>query len=36
MSNHEPTVCVSFDGVLADYSKGWQGADVLGEPLEAV
>ena len=27
------TVCVDLDGVLADYSKGWQGVDVIGDPL---
>lgn len=28
------TVCVDLDGVLANYSKGWQGPDKIGEPLE--
>lgn len=27
------TICVDFDGVIADYSKGFQGPDVFGEPL---
>lgn len=27
------TICVDFDGVIADYSKGFQGVDVFGEPL---
>lgn len=26
------TVAVDLDGVLADYSKGWQGLDTIGEP----
>lgn len=27
------TVCVDMDGVLADYSKGWQGIDHIGDPI---
>lgn len=27
------TICVDLDGVLADYSKGWQGVDVIGDPI---
>lgn len=27
------TVCVDLDGVLADYSQGWQGLDHIGDPL---
>jgi hypothetical protein len=27
------TVCVDLDGVLADYSKGWQGVDTIGDPV---
>ncbi len=27
------TVCVDLDGVLADYSKGWQGVDKIGDPI---
>jgi len=27
------TICIDFDGVLADYSKGYQGKDVFGEML---
>lgn len=26
-------VCVDLDGVLADYSKGWQGVGVIGDPI---
>jgi hydroxymethylpyrimidine pyrophosphatase-like HAD family hydrolase len=26
-------VCVDFDGVIADYSQGFQGPGVYGEPL---
>jgi hypothetical protein len=26
-------VCVDLDGVLADYSKGWQGVEVIGDPI---
>lgn len=32
-SPHQKTICVDFDGVIADYSKGFQGQDVFGEPL---
>lgn len=28
-----PVVCIDVDGVLADYSKGWQGAHRIGDPL---
>ncbi len=27
------TICVDMDGVLADYSKGWQGIDIIGDPI---
>ena len=27
------TVCVDLDGVLADFSGGWQGIDVIGDPI---
>lgn len=27
------TICVDLDGVLADYSKGWQGVDHIGDPI---
>ena len=27
-------IAIDFDGVLADYSKGWQGWNVFGEPIE--
>ena len=29
----QKTICVDFDGVIADYSKGFQGKDVFGESL---
>jgi hypothetical protein len=28
------TICVDFDGVIADYSDGFQGVDVFGKPIE--
>jgi hypothetical protein len=27
------TVCVDLDGVLADYSAGWQSIDHIGDPI---
>lgn len=27
------TVAVDLDGVLADFSMGWQGVDVIGDPI---
>lgn len=34
MSNkNKKTVCVALDGVLADYSKGWQGIEHIGDPI---
>lgn len=33
VSSGHKTVCVDFDGVIADYSKGFQGNDVFGEVL---
>lgn len=27
------TICIDLDGVLADYSKGWQGVEVIGDPI---
>ena len=27
------TIAIDFDGVLADYSKGYQGKDVFGTPI---
>lgn len=27
------TALVDLDGVLADYSKGWQGVDKIGDPI---
>lgn len=29
----ERTVCIDFDGVIHDYSDGWQGLDVFGEAV---
>lgn len=31
---HQKTICIDFDGVLHDYSKGYQGLDVFGEPVK--
>lgn len=31
--SHQKTVCVDFDGVIADYSQGFKGEDVFGHPL---
>lgn len=30
---HKPTIAIDVDGVLADYSKGWQGVHIIGNPL---
>lgn len=27
------TICIDFDGVIHDYSNGWQGVDVFGKPV---
>lgn len=27
------TICVDLDGVLADFSKGWQGINHIGDPI---
>lgn len=27
------TICIDFDGVIHDYSKGWQGDDVFGQMI---
>lgn len=31
--SHEKTICVDFDGVIADYSQGFLGKDIFGPPL---
>lgn len=33
MSKKKQTICVDFDGVLHDYSQGFQGEDVFGDML---
>lgn len=35
-SKYKPTVCIDLDGVIADYSKGWQGDEYFGEPITGV
>lgn len=32
-SGKRKTVCVDFDGVIADYSKGFQGPTIFGDPI---
>ena len=27
------TICIDFDGVIHDYSNGWQGEDVFGQMI---
>ena len=27
------TICIDFDGVIHDYSKGYQGEDVFGQMI---
>lgn len=27
------TICIDFDGVIHDYSQGWQGEDVFGNMI---
>ena len=33
MSEKKRTICIDFDGVLHDYSNGFQGNDVFGEMI---
>ncbi len=30
------TMCVDFDGVIADYSQGFKGVDIFGDPMPGV
>jgi len=29
----KPNICIDLDGVIADYSKGWQGDEYFGDPI---
>lgn len=33
IETHRPVVAIDVDGVIADYSKGWQGEEHIGDPL---
>jgi hypothetical protein len=33
VSTKQRTLCVDFDGVISDYSKGYQGIGVFGAPI---
>lgn len=33
MTKKKKTICIDFDGVIHDYSKGWQGEDVFGNMI---
>lgn len=30
---YKKTICIDFDGVIHDYSKGYQGEDVFGQMI---
>lgn len=34
MKKRNKTICVDFDGVIHDYSKGWRGIDVYDKPIK--
>lgn len=36
VASNKGWIGVDFDGTLADYSQGWQGPEVLGEPVPAM
>lgn len=33
MTMDKKTICIDFDGVIHDYSNGWQGEDVFGQMI---